>query len=503
MRTNFPMRPQCGIYYYEIRVLKRGQDALIAVGFCRYNKLDKLPGCEQHSYGYHGQSGQLFKQGHANPFGPTFTSPDIIGCGLNFATNSAFFTKNGVLLGVAEDIDTSELLYPCIGLSTNGEKITANFGQEPFAFDIDQFVKEQQAISIQSIHTEKQQAPNEKYKVDSKADMDQLVLSYLLYQGYTQTAKSLLNNIEHVKQKTYTDQFKCGTDENNRTAIRKLILAGSVDSAIEQTRTMYPGLLEENDDLLFQLKTRKFLDILIDGTFAPCYSSDTDDDTSSSYSGRSRALSVSSSFHELQNQVLYEEKEQTQIPVKSTTLNLIATPLAPLPVAASGRRLSWAAIAASPTSTIDTCAVEDMFIATGGKRKSITAKRRDSHSSIDDSHEEDMKKLSVIRKAMSYGHELQEEYGLQPRYLSKLNELFAILSFSDPKSCPSAHLLEPSLRDTTASELNSAIKIYQGCSKHSKLESIYKQSMLTTNELVISGHGKASLLHVQEYFMGV
>lgn len=44
MRTNFPMRPQCGIYYYEIRVLKRGQDALIAVGFCRFNKLDKLPG---------------------------------------------------------------------------------------------------------------------------------------------------------------------------------------------------------------------------------------------------------------------------------------------------------------------------------------------------------------------------------------------------------------------------------------------------------------------------
>lgn len=100
-------------------------------------------GCEQHSYGYHGQNGQLFQQGHGNPFGPAFTSPDIIGCGVNFATKSAFFTKNGVSLGVAQDIDTSELLYPCIGLSSNGEKITANFGQEPFAFDIDQYVKVQ------------------------------------------------------------------------------------------------------------------------------------------------------------------------------------------------------------------------------------------------------------------------------------------------------------------------------------------------------------------------
>lgn len=44
IRANFPMRSQCGIYYYEIRVLKRGQDGHIAVGFCRLNKLDKLPG---------------------------------------------------------------------------------------------------------------------------------------------------------------------------------------------------------------------------------------------------------------------------------------------------------------------------------------------------------------------------------------------------------------------------------------------------------------------------
>lgn len=309
--------------------------------------------------------------------------------------------------------------------------------------------------------------------MDSKADMDQLVLSYLLYQGYTQTAKSLLNNIHHIKQKTYTDKFNCGTDENNRTSIRKLILSGSVDSAIEQTRTMYPGLLEKNDDLLFQLKTRKFLDILIDSSSTACYSSDTDDDTSSSYSGRSRALSVSSSFHELQNQVLYEEEEQVQIPAKTATLIHAATPLAPLPVPASGRRLSWAAIAASPTATIDTCAVEDMFLATG-KRKSITAKRRNSHSSIDDSHEEDMKRLSVVRKAMNYGHELQEEYGGQLKYLSKLNELFAILSFSDPKSSPSAYLLDPTLRDATASELNSAIK-----SKRKKKKSIHTSCVYT------------------------
>jgi hypothetical protein len=45
IRTNFPMRPQCGIYYFEIRVTQKGQDGHFAIGFCRVNnKSDKLPG---------------------------------------------------------------------------------------------------------------------------------------------------------------------------------------------------------------------------------------------------------------------------------------------------------------------------------------------------------------------------------------------------------------------------------------------------------------------------
>jgi hypothetical protein len=100
-------------------------------------------GCDSHSYGYHGQSGQKYQHaGHGTNYGPSFSSGDIIGCGINFATKSAFFTKNGISLGSAfESIDFTELLYPCIGLGTMNEKITANFGQEPFAFNIVQYVK--------------------------------------------------------------------------------------------------------------------------------------------------------------------------------------------------------------------------------------------------------------------------------------------------------------------------------------------------------------------------
>lgn len=48
VRANFPMRPQCGIYYFEMHVLSKGSDGYIGIGFCGgENKLERLPGNEQ------------------------------------------------------------------------------------------------------------------------------------------------------------------------------------------------------------------------------------------------------------------------------------------------------------------------------------------------------------------------------------------------------------------------------------------------------------------------
>ena len=61
---------------------------------------------------------------------------------MNFADNSAFYTKNGKFLGVAfTDMKLTKPIYPAIGLRTPGEQVTANFGHEPFVYDIAQYVK--------------------------------------------------------------------------------------------------------------------------------------------------------------------------------------------------------------------------------------------------------------------------------------------------------------------------------------------------------------------------
>src|SRR5262245_57090024 len=76
---------------------------MIGVGFSS-NKasLERLPGWEQESWAYHGDDGKIFfgdSQGQGRPYGPTFTVNDTIGCGVNFSTGCAFFTKNGHSLG--------------------------------------------------------------------------------------------------------------------------------------------------------------------------------------------------------------------------------------------------------------------------------------------------------------------------------------------------------------------------------------------------------------------
>jgi hypothetical protein len=45
VRTNFSMRPQTGLFYYEVKILSKGDDGFIGIGFCtKENDLERLPG---------------------------------------------------------------------------------------------------------------------------------------------------------------------------------------------------------------------------------------------------------------------------------------------------------------------------------------------------------------------------------------------------------------------------------------------------------------------------
>ena len=75
----------------------------IGLGLCTINSnLNKLPGWEKQSYGYHADDGCIFNaSGSGENYGQPFTTGDVVGCGYNMVDKTVFFTKNGVNLGTA------------------------------------------------------------------------------------------------------------------------------------------------------------------------------------------------------------------------------------------------------------------------------------------------------------------------------------------------------------------------------------------------------------------
>jgi len=169
----------------------------------------QFSGWEAGSYGYHADDGfTYFQSGTGTPYGPTFSTGDVIGCCINFAENLAFFTRNGASLGVAfRGLNLSAPIYPLVGLRTLGETVEANFGQSPFLFDIASYT---QVSVLLSLFLRPSQ-PHPSFLIDSqelkvkflsnvKASeippggtpinaVNDLVRSYLIHSGYTETAR--------------------------------------------------------------------------------------------------------------------------------------------------------------------------------------------------------------------------------------------------------------------------------------------------------------------------
>ena len=139
IRTTVPVPDGCGIYYYEIKIVNRGEEGKIAVGLtAKGTDLTHQPGWDRHTFGYHGDDGHTFREsgypGH--PYGPHFGTNDVIGCGLNLKTRTCFFTRNGHFLGIAfKDMPVINL-YPTIGLHSKNEIVEVNLGQQPFIYNI-------------------------------------------------------------------------------------------------------------------------------------------------------------------------------------------------------------------------------------------------------------------------------------------------------------------------------------------------------------------------------
>nr|CAD7568662.1 unnamed protein product [Timema californicum] len=325
VRATHAIPAACGLYYFEVKIVSKGRDGYMGIGLSAQGvNMNRLPGWDKHSYGYHGDDGHSFcSSGTGQPYGPTFTTGDVIGCGVNLIDNTCFYTKNGHNLGVAFT-DLPPNLYPTVGLQTPGEVVDANFGQAPFVFDIEDMMRELRARTQATIHqypvpdnqgewqatlhnsgrhvvvhhgkpnlypTVGLQTPGEvvdanfgqapfvfdiedmmrelrartqatihQYPVPDnqgewQATLHKMVSTYLVHHGYCATAESFAQ----VTGQVFDEDV---ISIKNRQRILKLVLAGRMGEAIETTGKLYPGLLERNQNLLFLLKCRQFVEMV-------------------------------------------------------------------------------------------------------------------------------------------------------------------------------------------------------------------------------------------------
>ncbi|KAK1240317.1 hypothetical protein MKX08_007759, partial [Trichoderma sp. CBMAI-0020] len=126
------------LYYFEIEVMEGAKDNIIGVGFCEeYVLLDEMLGSDVGSWGYRGNDGVTYSSNGGVNYGQQYSEEDIVGCGVDFDQEVAFFTLNGKYLGIAFE-GIKGKLYPAVSFdfASEGCRVMANFGQKPFLFDI-------------------------------------------------------------------------------------------------------------------------------------------------------------------------------------------------------------------------------------------------------------------------------------------------------------------------------------------------------------------------------
>lgn len=447
VRTDNPMPRQCGIYYFEVTVVGKGKEGLIGIGFSGPKvALHRLPGWEPDSWGYHGDDGFSFCSTSAGKsYGPKFSMNDVIGCGVNFRTNTAFFTKNGVHLGVAfRNIPDSLELYPALGVKKNGEHLRANFGQEPFVFDIDsEYKREQWTIQHEINNTT---VASLKPGADETSLVHELIAQYLAHDGYVETARAFAAEVREESNALATGgtsnvkdlEPEEDLDAINRQKIRAAILDGDIDKALKLTSAYYPDVLQRNQNIYFKLRCRKFIEMI-----RKC--------------------------QELQN-----------------------------PSNKMGSKNN-----ASSNGFSNSAVYDDVFDGQMELDESNNANNAGNGENMDTTGSDTLRLNELLGQTLTYGQELKGEFSgdLRPEVKRALEDTFALMAYSDPRQSPLAYMLDPNERTPVAEELNSAILVSLGKSSSAALERLVQQTEALIEKLAEDG-GAGAFVNVRGDYLG-
>ncbi|KAG0239098.1 hypothetical protein BGW41_007941 [Actinomortierella wolfii] len=439
-------------------------------------------GWDPNSWGYHGDDGHSFGgSGRGKPFGPTFTTGDTVGCGVNFRDNTLFYTKNGVYLGVAFR-DLKGPLYPTVGMRTPNEAVETNFGQREFVFNIVDHVKDERMESWRLMEESIVKGP----PLQLDQNIASLVLSYMIHHGYSESAKQFAQDIclgtnlllgttqgDHKSLGSSSTSSSHDHDSNGamsheqlvedtvkRKAIRHAILEGDIDRAIDMIQEAYQGVLDTEEDVMLQLQCRKFIEMVRNA---------------SSYRRNGANQTHEKAITEREN----GGDHDMEVDEPMTT-------------------------SISQVSSMD-------------KEKS-KQKNKAKAKAVDDSIVEDgpaAEELNKLEEAIEFGQSLQQQYkdDRRPIVQRMLVDAFSVLAYTDVDDVSAAGATKAAgsssesrgstqvsmlSREGVADAVNLAILASQQLPTEAPLETIYRQTKLTFEELTRRGVGSAAFFDVQK-----
>ncbi|XP_017053970.1 ran-binding proteins 9/10 homolog isoform X2 [Drosophila ficusphila] len=475
VRTAYPIPSSCGLYYFEVRIISKGRNGYMGIGLTAQQfRMNRLPGWDKQSYGYHGDDGNSFSSsGNGQTYGPTFTTGDVIGCCVNFVNNTCFYTKNGVDLGIAfRDLPTK--LYPTVGLQTPGEEVDANFGQEPFKFDkIVDMMKEMRSNVLRKID-------RYPHLLETPENlMNRLVSTYLVHNAFSKTAEAF-NGYTNLTSEEDFASIKI------RQKIIKLILTGKMSQAIEHTLRSFPGLLENNKNLWFALKCRQFIE-MINGADIENVNNKVTATTQTMPTNQTSVIQSTKAFKHSKsgngngNVNINQTQQQQQ--------NNTATPAVIKPQGGDKPEIKNMMVDDNSNKCVEhdsnsmDVEMEPCQSHSNGADSCSNGNASAARNSLDAIDEEmDVSPSSrscgrVIEKILEFGKELssmgqqlEKENLMTEEERQMLEDAFSLIAYSNPWSSPLGWLLCPSRRENVSSTLNSAILESLNCERRPPLE---------------------------------
>uniref|UniRef100_A0A6Q2X715 RAN binding protein 9 n=1 Tax=Esox lucius TaxID=8010 RepID=A0A6Q2X715_ESOLU len=486
VRATHPIPAACGVYYFEVKIISKGRDGYMGIGLSAQGvNMNRLPGWDKHSYGYHGDDGHSFcSSGTGQPYGPTFTTGDVIGCCVNLINNTCFYTKNGHSLGIAFT-DLPPNLYPTVGLQTPGEVVDANFGQHPFVFDIDDYMREWRT----KIQAQIDRFPIGDREGEWQSMIQKMVASYLVHHSYCATAEAFAKSTDQAVHEELASI-------KNRQKIQKLVLSGRMGEAIETTQQLYPSLLERNPDLLFMLKVRQFIE-MVNGTDSEvrCLGGRSPK-SQDSYPGSPRTFSSPS--HKASGSQAY----------------LTGTVTHPKMLMYSHYTFVLMHVSGIFLLLTDVDMEVDHF--TNGLTESssngfLNGTSKHAGQPEDCESTQSKKQLcggsqAAVERMIRFGRELQSmsehlrrECGKNSVNKKMLKDAFSLLAYSDPWTSPVGYQLDSIQREPVCSTLNSAILETHNLPKQPPLAQAVGQAAQCLSIMARSGSGSCAFAAVDDY----